>query len=203
MNHRTVTVLLASSGILGCGSSSPSSAGARAAQGPISVNGTFSGNSLAAQDAIAQIQTQMITGAPIASADVEIANVGSLCALAQRRANSPSVGSLHLGVGGPGTQIAPGSYALGGSGNDGTFGSAFFWLEDAHCNAALNEVGMSGTITISAASASSLSGSFDIVFYRTSATGAVGGSGDHVTGSFDAAVCSVAPADGGTRACGS
>jgi hypothetical protein len=165
------------------------------------VNGTFSGQSLAPQDANARVQTATMAGATITSADILIGSVGSLCALAQRHANPPGYRFLELVVGGPGTQIAPGTYALYG-GNEAMFGSALFGSEDARCAATLSEIGLSGTITISDASASSVSGSFDVTFHATSSTGMVGGSADHVTGSFNASVCNVTPMDAGAPACG-
>jgi hypothetical protein len=200
MFHRMVALAACATGVLACGSSSPSSN--RAAQGATSVNGTFDGQSLAAQDAIAVVQTQTAAGAAITSADIVIASIGSLCNRARAYTATPSVGFLDFSVGGPGTQIVPGSYMLNG-GHDAMFASALFGKEDASCNPTLSEVGMSGTVTITEASAASLSGSFDIEFYRTDSTGTVG-SADHVTGTFDAALCSVpAAADGGAHACGS
>jgi hypothetical protein len=196
MLHRTVALTACAAGVLACGSSSPSSN--RAAQGALSVNGTFAGYSLPAQDAIAEIQTQMTAGVTITSADIVIASIASLCDHAQRYTDSPSISFLAFSIGGPGTQIVPGSYMLNG-GNDAMFGSALFGREDASCNSTLSEVGMSGTITITAASATSLTGSFDAEFYRTGSTAT---SADHVTGTFDAAVCSVPAADGGAHACG-
>ena len=198
MFHRMVVAACAT-GALACGSSAPSSS--RAAQGSLSVNGTFGGYSLAAQDAIAQIQTQTTAGVPITSADIVIASIASLCG-GRAYADSPSISFLDLNIGGPGTQIVPGSYMLNG-GNDANFASAFFGREDASCNPTLSEVGMSGLITITGASATSLSGSFDAEFYRAASTGTAGGPTDHVTGTFDAAVCTAPPADGGAHACGS
>jgi hypothetical protein len=195
-----VALAACATGALACGSSSPSSS--RAAQGANSVNGTFGGYSLAAEDAIAHIQTQTTAGVPITSADIVIASVASLCDRARPFTDSPSVSFLEFSIGGPGTQIVPGSYMLNG-GNDAMFGAAIFGREDASCNPTLSEFGMSGTITITGASATSLSGSFDAHFYEATSTGTAAGSPDHVTGTFDAAVCSAPAADGGAHACGS
>jgi hypothetical protein len=166
------------------------------------VNGTFGGYSLAAQDAIAQIQTQTTAGVAITSADIVIASIASLCDRARDYTDSPSISFLEFNIGGPGMQIVPGRYMLNG-GNDAMFGSALFGREDASCNPTLSEVGMSGTITITAASATSLTGSFDAEFYRAASTGTTADSADHVTGNFAAAVCTVPAADGGAHACGS
>jgi hypothetical protein len=188
-------------GALACGSSSPSSS--RAAQGANSVNGTFGGYSLAAEDAIAHIQTQTTAGATITSADIVIASIASLCERARPYTDSSSISFLTFSIGGPGAQIVPGSYRLDG-GNDAMFGAAIFGREDASCNPTLSEIGMSGTITIAGASATSLSGSFDVQFYQAASEGTAAGSPDHVTGTFDASVCSAAPAtDGGAHVCGS
>jgi hypothetical protein len=198
---RSMAFAVSATAILACGSSSSSSGGA--AQGANSVDGTFGGQSLTAQDAIAEIQTQPMAGATVTSADILIANVGSLCGLAQRHASSPGVSLLDLNLGGPGTQITPGTYEVNGQGSSAMFAAAYFGSEDGHCKASLSEVGMSGTITISDASASSVSGSFDVMFASTSSTGVTSSTADHVTGHFIASVCSVPATDGGTaRACG-
>ncbi len=194
-----LTLAACATGVLACGSSSPSSS--RAAQGSLSVDGTFGGYSLAAQDAIALIQTQTAAGATITSADIVIASIASLCDRARAYTDSPGISFLDFSIGGPGTQIVPGQYMLSG-GNGAMYGSAIFGREDATCNPTLSEVGMSGTITITGASATSLSGSFDAEFSRAASTGTPGGSPDHVTGTFDAAVCTLPTADGGAHACG-
>jgi hypothetical protein len=199
MFHRTVALAACATSALACGSSSPSSS--RAAQGAMSVNGTFGGYSLAAQDAIAQIQTQTTAGATITSADIVIASIASLCDRARTYTDSPGVSFLDFSIGGPGTQIVPGTYMLNG-GNDAMFASAIFGREDASCVPTLSEVGMSGTITITGASPTSLSGSFDAQFYQAASNGTAAGSPDHVTGTFDASVCSAPATDGGAHACG-
>jgi hypothetical protein len=193
--------------ICGCGSSSSSSSSSAsssgAAQGGTSVNGTFGGQTLTVQDAIAEIETEAMVPVTVTSANIFIASVGSLCSLAQRHVSSPDASLLDLNFGGPGTQITPGTYEVNGNGSSAMFGAAYFSSQDARCAGTFSAIGKSGTITITDVSPSSVSGSFDVVFNATSSTGATSATADHVTGHFSAPVCSVPATDGGApHSCG-
>ena len=185
------------SGLFACSSSSSGGGGG----GSGSVSGTFSGHSFTPADTVAAVETQGSAGATVTTATIVIANIGSVCPILQRHGDPPNVGSIQISVGGAGTAVATGAYTVNGNGAAPMVASAFFSQTDAQCNSTLSEVGLSGTVTITQTSASSITGTFDVMF-TPEVNGTTMGNADHVTGSFAAPVCNVAPSDGGAAVCG-
>jgi hypothetical protein len=132
-----------------------------------------------------------------------VSNHGSLCSTLQRGSNPPGIALLDLDLTLTGATLATGSYTINGNGGDPMVGSAYYFANDAQCNKALGEVSLNGTITVTASSATSISGSFDAFFQKDMGGGNLSSTMDHVTGAFVAPVCSVPSSDGSTTAaCG-
>jgi hypothetical protein len=118
-------------------------------------------------------------------------NVADACGVVQGMHNPPNVTTLTLGGLFAGTP-ATGTYPIGVSGA-GSYAVATYSSTNGNCVKSYGESATSGTVTLTNITATEIDGSFDVTF----------SSGDHLTGSFSAPVCSVPTSDGGTAACGS
>lgn len=167
-----------------CGGTTASSG----SPGSGAVTGTVGGVSLNVADAVVIAERGTI-GVDATAIVVEIFDIANVCALAQsfpKNAKKASYTALVLGVGAA-MPVGPGTYGVGqasfGDGGTALHGSATLVKSDAQCNQVIpgiDGIATSGTITISAISSATVSGSFDLVFKTGS-----------MKGSFGAATCAL------------
>jgi hypothetical protein len=149
--------------------------------GPASVSGTFSGSAMSARDAISF--ASLNPPPALSQIAVLITDYSGACQVAladATRKNSSTVSILARTRNG----FDAGTFDM--TGTDPAF---LFWYDrlDAACHTTLNLLPQSGTFSLSRLDASGVTGAFDAVM----------STGEHVTGSFFAAACSGAFADGG------
>jgi hypothetical protein len=158
--------------------------GTHAGGGSTSVTGTVSGTAVPTNDTIALVGpvsvTDPTTGLAVTVQEllVLVSNAPNLCALAVGKHNPPNVTSLGISVGSL-NPIVAGTFPVGSATADPAAGVAFTTV-DATCNATTNQQGTGGTVTISAITSTTVTGTFDALLM----------SGDHLRGSFVAPVCS-------------
>jgi hypothetical protein len=155
--------------LAGCG-------GATAAPGPTaSVNGSVGGQSFNVVDEIGQVwTTHVASGSSVSSAGVVLSSVAGTCTIAERHGNPPNVTTLGIAVEQDGSSVGSGTYAVG----QGV--AASYEVIDAECKGARLEQATAGTVTLTTSTSEWVVGSFDLMF----------DSGDHLTGTFSAPVCS-------------
>ena len=145
-----------------------------------SVTGTVSGRPVLADNAIFRVVTTT-TGETITSWTVDVTTYVQACGCVGG-ANEQNV-TLVLGT--VGTTLATGTYSFGadaGANPQGASAGAHYYAVDLSLtNPATLVDASSGAISISEIGASAMVGTFDLTFP----------SGDHLTGTFDASVCSV------------
>jgi hypothetical protein len=172
---------------IGCGSASsgPDGGTPAAPQGSGSMSGTVEGQSLAPKDVLA-VSVQGAT-------NIFITDVTGYCSAINDGHKLKSGTALVLILGqtdssGASVAITPGTFPITDFPTGNTAATAELVKTDATCTNTVNESGataVSGSVTVSAVSGSSVDGSYDLTM----------GSNDHVTGSFSAATCSyTAPA---------
>ena len=168
-------------GIVACGGATSGPGG-----GSSTVNGTVAGGQkVPTNDAIGVVstQTQTVGTSTVTTAlvGVAITNKANVCEIAQAHHVPANATILSLSVTKPGNAIAPGTYTLGSNGLSNTFVGAEYTQYGASCATSHDELGATGTITLTTVSASAVQGTFDVTMAN----------GDHLTGSFDAPVCSL------------
>jgi hypothetical protein len=146
--------------------------------GSTTVTGTVGGTPPATTDTVGLSGTHTQSGSTIAYAGVAITNVPGTCAVLQRHGDPPNTSYLTILVAQPGTSIPLGTYAVTGT-NSGTV-QAQYGTNGPTCQPIVSKTATSGSITFSTMTGIELTGTFDLTF----------GPGDHLTGSFQAPVCS-------------
>lgn len=205
MTHRAAFLAGIVSVIVACGASSSSSG----ASGSATSSGSVGGHSFAPRDAVALRLTETThpssnTTVTASRLSIEIADVAGVCDDYRRQAAPRGVSVLTLTLYPP-SNLAPaaGTYVVNGNGSNAMVAAADFSATDMSCADVVAAAATSGTITISAANDSSISGSFDLGDFMNGA-GATGTS-DHLAGTFAAPACSVSISvgvDGGAAVCG-
>jgi hypothetical protein len=144
---------------------------------PATVNGTVNGIQLVAGDSVYANQT--LPGSSSSQTTIAIVNTGGVCAEMAKNQQSKNLDMLllFLGNGGDAGTTAvtgPGTYTIG------NVNSASFRVSDASCQPvpASSSDATSGTVTVTAYSTQTMTGTFDLMFGT-----------DHVTGAFSAENC--------------
>jgi hypothetical protein len=145
--------------------------------GSTSVVGTIGGVSVSTKDTVAIIEP---SGSNVL-AGVAITNIPDTCGVLQREflAGGPepaNTEALSLSVTFAGTAVPAGTYAIGDQ--QAAQVSAIHSTTDSNCMSRASTVASSGSITYAVVSATTIQGSFDLVF-----------GSEHVTGRFAAPVC--------------
>jgi len=178
-----------SSGSGGSGGSGGMSAGA----GTGSANGTFGGQALSVQGALAATITNTESlGAAAYGYVVFLANIANICELAATMPNATVHGAQELTLAiGTASPLAPGTFAvIPPAGTAATGATVTYQIADTTCAVIGAEQAVSGSVTIATASSSEITGAFDIVLSPVSADGTLNTAQmDHVTGSFSAPYC--------------
>ena len=170
-----------------CGGSTSSTTG-----GSSEVSGTAGGAPALATDSIALFGTQSVGAVPVAYAGAILTNLNGTCGVLQRKGNPASATAITVLVATRNPSVALGTYPIGNIA--GTNAEVGYSAESATCMTTVNEKATGGTITITHADGTTVSGSFDATFP----------SGDHLTGNFSSAVCAVDVTQGSSTApCGS
>jgi hypothetical protein len=187
---RGVGVALAGAvAVSACGGSTSSLGGGSGSAG---VSGTADGSPVPSSDVVGLVGSQTSNGVTEAYAGVIITNVAGACAVLQRHGNPPSTTALSIVAVTAGSAVPAGQYSVGPQTVPAA--SASFSAQDQSCNSTAGEQATSGTLTLTAVSGATLTGSFDLTFAN----------GDHLTGSFVAPVCDAAIlSNGNNSACGS
>jgi hypothetical protein len=163
--------------------SSTDAAADGSAGGSASVSGTAKGQVFAAEGASSVVGTRMTSTGTVGEVEILVVAhfTGGICARLMRPQDVANAYSqlivLVVSSTTQGSQVMPGVYpvTLGGP------TQAAYGANDANCNSTSPESATSGTITLSVVDATSTDGTFDLTFPT----------GDHLTGSFSAPVCSV------------
>ncbi len=154
------------------------------------VTGTVSGRPVLADNAILRVLTTT-TGQTITSWTVDVTTYAQACGCIGG-ANEQNV-SLVLGT--VGTTLATGTYSFGGDAGanpQGVSAAAHYYAADPSSpDPAILLDASSGAISVSEVGASTMVGSFDIGFPT----------GDRLTGTFDASICSVTTPSADAGAC--
>jgi hypothetical protein len=183
---------------VGCG-------GATSAESaPGSVTGTVGGNAITTTSVIGVNQT----GTGGFAVAVVFVNVADACSVVQSNHRPGNLAELELNVQAAG-EPTTGTYTItpgggvpvgpideeGGapttSGSNSPFVTAAFEQTNASCTTTESDNASSGSVTLTTVSPSEVAGRFDVMFP----------SGDHLTGTFDAPVCTV-PSGPTTPTCG-
>jgi len=125
-----------------------------------------------------------------------IANLGaskSICSALQSNGNPPSSTLVTIAVHARGDSVPADTYPVTSMTSMGNYAFVIFEAQNAQCYMTTYATATGGTVTITSASSLSVAGTFDATFP----------SGDHLTGSFSAPVCSLkTTSDGGAAVCG-
>jgi len=166
------------------GSGTSGSSGSRSSGGSGSGTSGSSGATLsftpASSIAITQLEPSLDGGPGTQFVGIDILNNAALtCSLAQslagKNVNFSNVAGVELVVASASGTVAPGTFTVGGA---TATAEAIYSAFDASC-VQTQHAGTSGSITISAISATSVSGSYDVTF----------GSAGSVTGTFNTDFC--------------
>jgi hypothetical protein len=208
MGDRAVRLSLGATGVAvalgvalpagGCGShggdSGSSSGGgdggdAGGSSGGTTVHGTLAGVAVPTSDTMAVTQN----GPDLAYAYVTLTNVPGLCAATQRQVMPGGATTFALGMleGTGVTTVSPGTFPVSSPGNSPN-AVVTFEIDDPTCKPLTMGAASSGSVTLTAITATTLTGTFDVTFPD----------GEHVSGTFEAPVCDVQGLDGGAPVCG-
>lgn len=189
----TSTLLAALCCALGCGSSSNTSSGP---SGSTTVTGTIAGAAVPTTSSFAVVGPLVDTFGPFTSngIGITISNVPNSCTVAQRHGNPSNTTNLNLLIAAP-NPVTSGSYAISTTAPTATSTIADLVYEttDANCHTMSTHTARSGSIVISAVSATTVEGTFSVTM----------DTGESLSGTFSVPICDVgAASDAGPSACG-
>lgn len=179
--HRVWKAAATAMALTACSSSSGGGSGSA------SVTGTIQGAAVPASDSVGLSSVSTANGTSEAAVGAIITNVANACGVLQSHANPANATALVLAVSASGSSVGTGTYDIVSQGFGAT---ASYAKQDSTCNTSFSENASGGSVTLTAVSGSSVSGTFDLTF-----------GSDHVTGSFSAPICSYSAGDGGVSAC--
>ena len=155
------------------------------------MNGTVSGRSVLANNAIFTTGTTTTNGQTITSWDIDVTTYADACGCV----GGADVQVVSLGIGTIGTTIPPGTYSFGpatAANPQGATAGAHYYLAGPSLSPTVELLqASSGSIDISEISASEVVGNFDVSFP----------SGDQVTGTFTAPLCANTTPSADAAAC--
>jgi hypothetical protein len=158
--------------VAACSGSSNSNGGG---SGSASVSGTIGGQSVPTTNVVAVVGSETTNGATVQLDSIVITSVSDACSFLQNPTHRlPSAATLVLAAGAIAPSVPTGTF------NIGTYGYATYDADSATCVLTTSETATSGSVVLTSVSSGLIDGTFDVTMPN----------GDHLTGSFDAPVCS-------------
>jgi hypothetical protein len=162
--------------------------------GATTIQGTIGGATVATASTVAVVGPLVDTFGAFTSngVTVVVSNISGFCSIAQHNATPANADALTLIVAAP-DQVVPGIYPIATSPSASqSFGTVTYETTDAQCDTSGTHSAMSGSITLSSVSSTSVHGTFEVTM----------DTGEDVSGIFSASVCDVSLAgDAGPAAC--
>lgn len=168
---RAVTLGCAAAAVVACSGSSSSTG----SSGSASVTGTIGGQSVATTNVVAVVGSETANGTTVQLDSIVLTSVSDACSFLQNPTHRlPSTSTLILAAGAIAPSVPTGTF------NIGMFGYAQYDADSSTCVLTTSETATSGSIVLTNVSSQTIDGTFDVTMPN----------GDHLSGSFDAQVCS-------------
>lgn len=156
--------------IAACSGSSSSTGSA----GSASVTGTIGGQAVPTTNVVAVVGSETNNKTTVQLDSIVLTSVSDACSFLQNPTHRiPSSSTLVLAAGAIAPSVPTGTF------NIGMYGYAQYDADSATCVLTTSETATSGSVVLTSVSSSSIQGTFDVTMPN----------GDHLSGSFDAPVC--------------